>query len=226
MSLTADRAIDMVFKRLGNRTQTTALRQSVINELNAAQIEFESGPEFPFFLEKVTEANQVLLNANSEFEVPSDYLAFVEEKPVTYVKGNDEVDLELRPYDELIAKYNSNAEGMPSFFARKRATRYQVFPKVSTGYMRLYYYAKQPLLSPDGTLPPVVENYWYRFAPYLLVCKAAYEIAGGYLKDMALAEKLKADTADKYQQMISLNVSQESNLRDLSQMPLRNWSKV
>lgn len=222
MSLTPSEAINRVFKRLANRTPTSALRLSVIDELNAAQIEFESGPEYPFFLEKVADDNVITVNSSSDVTFPADYIALVEEKPITYVAPDgNEVDLELRSYEECIAKANYTAENGPIFIARKRADVYTIFPRVSTGFLRLYYYASQPRLDQTGSLPSGTTNYWYRYAPFLLVCKAAYEIAGGYLKDQALAEKLKLDTADKYQQLIALNVTQESNMRDLSQMPFK-----
>lgn len=217
-------AISLVFGRLGGRTVDNEVRSYIINELNAGQEQFESGPHLPYFLKHIT-SPVLTVDGNSEVTLPVDFIDLVEESPVLWINSNIRAALEYRPYDELFSKFGVTPQAgrTPAFYTKIRHNVWKLFPLTTSGTLVLHYFARQVQVTAGGLLPEGTTNPWYNYASGLLINKAAYEVAAKYIRDSELAAIIKPDLADNLVQLQALSIMQESTDRALAEPPIRRY---
>lgn len=203
---TAD-VLTLLRGRLGARGASNRILTYIVQELNAATLQLEQGPHWPWFLETTS----TVAVTQSETSLPSDFLAEVEDRPVTYIDADSvEHDLEKRPYDELVAKrsFASSSSEQVKYYAMVGDASVALFPQPVDGSLKFYgYYASQPLLNSDGSVTGT--NKWYVRAPFIVLNKAGYELAGKYMKDDALAQQFASDLKMAFQQLTAQSVQRD-----------------
>lgn len=203
---TAD-VLTLLRGRLGARGANNRILSYIVQELNAATLQLEQGPHWPWFLETTS----TIAVTQSETSLPSDFLAEVEDRPVTYIDVDSvEHDLEKRPYDELVAKrsFASSSSEQVAFYAMVGASSVALYPQPTDGSLKFYgYYASQPLLNSDGSVTGT--NKWYVYAPFIVLNKAGYELSGKYMKDKELADEFAADLKMAFQQLSTQSIQRD-----------------
>lgn len=203
--MTPEQGIKTLRRRLGGRGVSNQLQSHLIDALNEAQEELESGPVYPYFLEAYSSGIVPATTFNG-FSAPADFIIEHEERPVVWTSddGATVIALTKRLFQEL--EQHRGADGTaPYFYALVGGTDFYTFPYIQTGTYSLRYYAHMALIDEDN-LNTI--NKWWRFCPFLLIAKAGFIYAANTLKDPELTQVFQKQLADAELQLLALNTQQ------------------
>lgn len=195
-------AVQIVQNRLGQRS---GLEGPIAAELQLKQLELEHSPILPWFLVK-EKSDLVTVAAQRTLAVPTDFLREHADSNslgslwLTTKDGN-EVQLRKGYYDVLRGDSWLDDNGQPSDYALVGGSFY-FFPCPDDAYpLRLFYYAKDDLLTDQDDT-----NKWLENAPDLLIAAAGVAIAK-FLRDQAAIQLYMQDLAEARQRLITENIA-------------------
>lgn len=172
--------LDLTLGRLG-KWNDTALRATVLAEMNLVQFEYEQGPNLPWFLFDTRTFTVAAGDVSARF--PANFIRFDDDAGYVQFKvaGIWQATSEIIPFEKISPQLGTITAGYP--------THVSVFDQ-------LYVYPT-PLDALEGRLlaafhdaavqDATVENLWTQNVPYLLVAKTAMRVAQTHLQDFELA---------------------------------------
>lgn len=205
-------------QRMAGRTASNQLGDHLLKELNAAQLELEGTPPYPFFLELYASGIAPASGFNG-FELPADFIVEHEDRPMTWTSDSGtKTDLVKKPFEELIQLFDGDGSA-PKYYAIVGGTDVYTFPYVNTGTYALRYYGHMAQTSGENLN---TTNKWWRFAPFLLIAKAGLSYSLHTLKDQELAQAFQLDLQNASANLLALNTQQLIAKFDAGAQFLRN----
>jgi hypothetical protein len=184
-------ALDLLMARL-TRSGEAELRAAALNEIILAQeTELEGGPILPWFLIS-EEASSVTPSDGSErrIAIPTDFIREVEENALWVVDSDGKRQfITKRPFDELMAKYGSDATGeLPEFYALQGGY-FHLFPITTLELPVKMNYFKRAATPTDSTGS---ENVWFKYAADLMIACGGLAIAAEHIRDAEVVAMFEA----------------------------------
>lgn len=160
--MTRDEAVSFIKKILGHRTIGDS---DIVDFMQLAQINLESGPLKPWFLR--SELSSITTDVGAQrVRVPTDFIMEAEDAVLEYVPSD--TDEEVVPLtkgfmDELNYLYRGSEAAAPEAYALD-GEYFRLYPTPDAAYtIRMVYFQK------DTVLDTNVENNWLKHVPLLLM---------------------------------------------------------
>lgn len=203
------KALDLLMKRLGNRTSPN-LRAACLDEMTVAQEQLEQAPELPWFIEGEW-AEAFTEPGEDRVPIPTDFLREIEDRNLVIVRDGVITDLRKSDYDAAEVEISRNAEPSVPTHYMYRGNYIILRPVPNDVYTIAFpgYYARQQ--------PPVdvetSENAWFKNVADLLIAMAGVNVAGQHIKDPELVQVFSAQQNSAENRLVRLMTAHEESNR-------------
>ena len=201
-----DAAVDIIAKRLGQRTDLTSDIIAEMQLIQATTLE-RNGKFFPWFL--LSEWSSASTVASEErVALPTDFLCESEEYPFQILDSNGAwQNLTKRAYDYAFEMYPAS-EALPVLYAVGDDYFY-LRPIPDAVYTIRMRYFKRGL-----SLATNIENVWLKWAPDLVIALVGEVMARQYTQNNALADTFAAKAGTAGEMLYSQHMAREEANRE------------
>ena len=199
-------ALDLVLQRIG-RWGEAALRATALTEMQQVQVEYEQGPNLPWFLFDVKTAS--LAAGASDVAFPAGFIRFDDDDGFAYFDlGDTRHLLEI----VLLAHLRLQPPTPPSIpRALASGDKLYLFPGTSDPLVLNIYAAYSDSLPVDAAST----NKWLTNAAYVLVAKTAFRMAQTHLQDFELASSIAQQVQEAEQRLSTFTIARRYARVDL-----------
>lgn len=188
--------------RLGGRKNIT---DKIKGEIELAQLDLERDPKLNLFFLSRSFVFQTYLTERS-YPMPNDWIKMNENQQPYFMDSNESITYLKRKSAHKV--FRPAQAGVPQTYALEAVM--MVLDVPADGVVRIFYYGQDEKLTDLNQ-----ENNWTRFAPNVLLLKAAMNVAKT-LRDMELFNVLNAEYQISYENLYRTCVSQEDTGFDIA----------
>lgn len=198
-------ALDLLKQRLGRYTAgTVEFDEHMLDEIQAAQLRLEDGPELPWFLKERRSTFQTA--AGQEYvNITNDFIRLRDEHEIPVQIYHDGQWKQIHVYTYAQMWSNTSGTGLPTAAAID-GPRLVLSPIPDKVYsLKLGYYSKEPLPQPGL----VITNGWLEWAMDLLIAEAGVILAMNYLKNQEAAAMFEKQRVTAKKRLTEQNIAYE-----------------